>query len=666
MKKRQFGAVIFAALLGMSVSPPASAISTVSLSDNAELSVAQQESLLATWADVSADEKFICTALVPSDPTMTESISGRRKALEVCEYLNSKLSNDYWVQTKETAALGFIGRVYVRTVTPAPKTVASSESDSITASMTVTLPKTDFTSSTASDEIMKAAEAKSANFNEASEVICTAIITEDSSDSDRENALAQATALCEQLPESVGKTRRAQVKVTKVRSVAQRILLTGTWMPAGADSDESVDQAPADTPASESDEVQVPATPTPPQGRPVSGGGGSAPVEQVQPDPEPELVTETPVAPGVPTLSIAGSLVIGTRVTATVLNVSESATLTCKWHDNKVYLTVYSSACSFVPQTAGGLYLDITARVGNSAVFSLSKQYVGKVEPPAMLNTPTLTIEGEKYVGERLVVNVGTIDPEATVTCTWDSLGSYSNTHYSSMCFFDLSSAYSSGTLNVKVTVTRTGFKTWTSGYVNIGAVTKRTFSPMPTLSLVGEQMAGETLQAVVENLPEGATMTCEWGRSGYNGWYQIASGCDLTLTSAHSDLTALVRITKPNYNSVSLAAVTGTIKQHTFTPTLSIDGDIVVGNTVSLLVSGIPEDASVSCEWARANPSGSNSTATVYSSTCQLTLTDGVRTSANYNFANLGGLYVRVRINKTNYYQWSGGISGMTVAAAP
>jgi hypothetical protein len=89
-----------------------------------------------------------------------------------------------------------------------------------------------------------------------------------------------------------------------------------------------------------------------------------------------------------------------------------------------------------------------------------------------MTNTPVFNLLGNKVVGSTLQVDVGTIDEGASISCSWDSLGSYSNTNFSKSCSYTPRQRFSSGGLNVSVTVSKSGFASWYSGYINVGAIT--------------------------------------------------------------------------------------------------------------------------------------------------------------------------------------------------
>jgi hypothetical protein len=134
------------------------------------------------------------------------------------------------------------------------------------------------------------------------------------------------------------------------------------------------------------------------------------------------------------------------------------------------------TGCDFTPSTvlSSGTPLEykVTVTKNGTAPWSSGRVSAGAITLRPMTNTPVFNLLGNKVVGSTLQVDVGTIDEGASISCSWDSLGSYNNTNFSTSCSYTPRKRFGSGGLNVTVTVSKSGFASWSSGYINVGAIT--------------------------------------------------------------------------------------------------------------------------------------------------------------------------------------------------
>jgi hypothetical protein len=177
-----------------------------------------------------------------------------------------------------------------------------------------------------------------------------------------------------------------------------------------------------------------------------------------------------------PVFNLLGDKFVGSTLQVDVGTIDDGASVSCSWESlGSYYNTVYSTSCSYTPRqrfSSGGLNVIVTVSKSGFASWYSGDINVGDITLRPMTNTPIFNLLGNRVVGSTLQVDVGTVDEGASISCSWDSLGSYNNTNFSTSCSYTPRKRFGSGGLNVIVTVSKSGFASWSSGYINVGAIT--------------------------------------------------------------------------------------------------------------------------------------------------------------------------------------------------
>jgi hypothetical protein len=374
-------------------------------------------------------------------------------------------------------------------------------------------------------------------------------------------------------------------------------------------------------------------------------------------------------APEAPTLQIVGDRYVGELLRVVVSPLPEGSTVACSWESNGSYNnTIYSSSCNFTPnrQITGAIFVKATATIPGKPNWSSGFVSVGQIVYRPISPAPSLAISGERFVGGTLEANVGTLPPGAALSCTWESRGSFNNTIYGRSCNFALAQRFGDGSLWVRAVVSLPNHADWTSGYVNVGAIGYRQFSPQPELSLTGTLRVGETITATIANQPDGSSVSCNWYTPGYIGPTVHGTSCGLTLTNSLANvanggqgLFVRVSVSKTGFDSWAVTRQIQNVELLVFNPTFELIGERSVGATLVASVTNIPEGSVVSCLWSRKNRRGANVSAVEYSTACELTITPELKSSINqYSW----GMDLQIRVNKPDYPQWSRLISGIFI----
>lgn len=370
-----------------------------------------------------------------------------------------------------------------------------------------------------------------------------------------------------------------------------------------------------------------------------------------------------------PTMEIVGERYVGETLRVIVSPLPEGSTVACSWESNGSYNnTIYSNSCNYTPnrQITGAIFVRAVATIPGRPEWSSGFVSVGNILYRPISPTPSLVVSGERFVGETLTASVGPIPPGASLSCTWESRGSYNNTIYGRSCNFALSQRFGDGSLWVRAVVSLPNHADWSSGYVNLGPIGYRQFSPEPELNISGTLRVGETITAQITNQPEGSSVTCNWYTPGYIAPTQHGTSCSLLLTNSLANaanggqgLFVRVSVAKSGFDTWGATRQIQNVELLVFNPTFEVIGDRTVGSTLVASVTNIPEGSVVSCLWSRKNPRGSNVSRVEYSTACELTITDELKRSINlYSW----GMDVQVRVNKAEYPQWSRLQSGIFI----
>lgn len=373
--------------------------------------------------------------------------------------------------------------------------------------------------------------------------------------------------------------------------------------------------------------------------------------------------------PEAPSLQIVGDRYVGEMLRVVVSPLPEGSTVACSWESNGSYNnTIYSRSCNFTPnrQITGPIFVRAIATIPGKPGWSSGFVSVGRIVYRPIAPSPALVISGERFIGETLTASVGSLPPGASLSCTWESRGSYNNTIYGRSCNFNLDKRYGNETLWVRAVVTLPNHADWSSGYVNVGSIGYRQFSSTPELNVAGTLRVGETITVEIASQPEGSTVSCQWYTPGYISATVHSTDCSLpiTLSLANSangaqGLFLKVSVGKPGFDSWRVTRQIQNVELLVFNPTFEVIGDRTVGSTLVASVTNIPDGSVVSCTWSRQNPRGANVSREEYSRSCELTITPELKSSINrYSW----GMDVSVRVNKTGYPQWSRGLSGIFI----
>jgi uncharacterized protein YodC (DUF2158 family) len=190
-----------------------------------------------------------------------------------------------------------------------------------------------------------------------------------------------------------------------------------------------------------------------------------------------EAITLRPPPPP-PSVNLSGEFYVGSQLRLNISDVPEGSTVRCTWYYPNNYSQISEVAgCAFTPNSSfrsGEVKYLVTVTKTGTATWSSGQVPVSAITLRPMVNTPVFSLVGDRFEDSPLRVEVGTVDEGVTIRCSWESLGSYSNTVFSSSCSYTPTRRFSSGGLNVRVIVSKTGFASWSSGWVNVGPITTR------------------------------------------------------------------------------------------------------------------------------------------------------------------------------------------------
>jgi hypothetical protein len=282
-------------------------------------------------------------------------------------------------------------------------------------------------------------------------------------------------------------------------------------------------------------------------------------------------------------VSITGTVQVGQILTANTISLDGSGTITYQWRRGNTNISGATSSTYSVQVADVGSTISVrVTRAGNSG--SVDSSPTGTVP----LGSVTITATGAVRVGQELRANIDNLGGSGTTSYQWRR--GTTNIGTNNIAYVVQHADVGS---TITVTVTRG----------TMGSVTSpATISvPQPTVSIAGTALVGDTLSANVANL--GGNLTYQWRRGATN----IGTNSS-TYVVQSADAGSTISVV------VSAGGVTGTITSNSTatipTPTASITGTVLVGNTLTATITNI---GSPTYQWRRGTTNISGATSSTY-----------------------------------------------------
>ena len=686
---------ILALILTVLVYPVAAAapvedLMRVNLGTSTELNESQKEELESFWTDKVAPGKFICSGLHLEGASFDDRVASRKQAKETCNYLSQSFDLENWYQAKPTSAASLVGAVYVRLKRDEPQEAASEDSSSTasasvspTVSQTTSLPEADYSTSSLSEEVLRAGLEKAAEFESPSEIVCTSVVGESAESAERARAMEKASRLCEEIASKTGSKVRHQVKVSKT-SWAGRMMLTSIWSSKAEEksTEEKQIDVPGDSATAESDPISPPNPPSRPISQPPSPPDSSpAPAESDEPvtpeeeETEPSPTEEQPPAPtpdfSKSGLDFFGSVLLGSQLRLADSNAEEGETVRCRWYrDNRLGGT-YGTECAItisIDMFSRNLYLEAVF-AGSAGERRVTADF-GVIDYAEFEETINFSLGGDIYRnsegditwGSTPTVVASPLPSGARLTCIWyRGTDVVTSPRLSNDCSLpiNLDSSFLGHWVEARAQVSKQGYRTVTSRLTIKRPSGARDLLSPPEFSIAGDIFRnsdgditwGSTVTVSTGSIDDGARLSCLWftGRNWVTGT-RWSTECSLPISLDSPFLGNYVEVraevSKPGYRSSTTILNIGRPsdwRDFILAPETSISGRYAVGSSLQIEVGPVDDGAQISCLWYTGDSYPYAARAERWSTDCTLLVTSESGFLGQY-------LRARVVISKTGY----------------
>lgn len=301
-----------------------------------------------------------------------------------------------------------------------------------------------------------------------------------------------------------------------------------------------------------------------------------------------------------PKPAIAGTVRVGTALTATVGTWAPTATFTYAW---KVAGKTVSTSKTFTPAVAQrGQKLTLTVTAARAGFTSIAQTTASAtIGYGAFATAPAPKVSGTTKVGSTLKATAGTWSPTATLSYQW--LRNDAAIKGATKTSYKLTASDWKKKVTVKVTAKRTGYSTTTRTSVASAAVTKP-FSKTTTPTISGTTRVGSTLTAGVSAWSPKASFTYQWKRNGA----AIAGATSKTYKLAAVDYGKTLTVTvSGRYTGYVAKATTSkaTAKISGPAATITKAGTYRVGSQLS--PGTYTANAKAGCYWERRSKAGTS-----------------------------------------------------------
>jgi hypothetical protein len=326
-------------------------------------------------------------------------------------------------------------------------------------------------------------------------------------------------------------------------------------------------------------------------------------------------VTVQPGTPTLGTLSIAGTAVVGSTLTATLASYTPAgATVTYQWYRSSVPIDGATARTYKVLATDVGYVMKIRATVSATGYTAAYKETSTTSVVAATATISTVSISGTARVGYTLTCSVSGYSPSgATISYQWYRAGVAIN-GATARTYVILSQDIGQA-LVCRATLTTAGYTTIYKDSASLTPAT--TAAAISSVTIGGTKSVGNTLTASVSGLsPAGASVSFDWYRG--STLVQSGSGRQYTLVAADLNQTIKVKATvsAPGYtNATRESSATTTIAAGSLSyGTVTVSGVPRVGTTQTASLDYVlPATASISYQWERGGVAISGATSKTY-----------------------------------------------------
>jgi|GEM_PF-1157077 len=318
-------------------------------------------------------------------------------------------------------------------------------------------------------------------------------------------------------------------------------------------------------------------------------------------------VTDTSLPTLTGTVSITGNPVVGEQLTANTTLTGVSFRWERGIAPNFTAITGATSA-TYTVQAAD---LNQTIRVVVTRT-----GYLGEVistptptvtDPSLPQLTGTVTIGGDALMGQTLTANITALAGTGTPTFRWERgtgtnfipiPGATNATYLVQMADVDLT---------IRVVVSRVGY----TGEA-IGGPTTTVTDPRPpltgTVTIDGDALVGRTLTANTSALLGSGAFSFRWERGIAPNFNTITGETSASYVVRIADVGQTIRVvvTRADNSHNIPSAPTAVVAVPVLTGTVTIDGEAVVGRTLTANISALDGTGTASFQWHRHGPSGS------------------------------------------------------------
>jgi hypothetical protein len=289
------------------------------------------------------------------------------------------------------------------------------------------------------------------------------------------------------------------------------------------------------------------------------------------------------------TVTITGNALIGQTLTANTANLGGSGAITYQWKRGTT--NIGSNSSTYTVQAAD---------LGSAITVTATRTGISTTSPPTAAVQGTVTISGTAQQGQTLTANTANLGGTGTITYQWKRGTTNIGTNSSTYLVVAADVGYT-----ITVTATRAD-----STATSAPTATVILPSLTGTVSITGTTQVGQTLTANTGSLGGTGTISYQWRRGTTNIG---TNNSTYTLVSADASYTINVVVTRAGYSGSVTSSATATITLPPLTGTVSITGNVQVGQTLTANTANLDGSGTISYQWKRAGTAISGATNSTY-----------------------------------------------------
>jgi hypothetical protein len=270
-------------------------------------------------------------------------------------------------------------------------------------------------------------------------------------------------------------------------------------------------------------------------------------------------------------------------------------------------------------------YNDRYASINKRSVTNFTFLKVTVSEPPLPALTGSVSITGTAEVGQTLTANTDYLDGSGDISYQWKrgstEIGTNSSTYVPQVA--DVGST-------ITLTVTRAGY----SGSISSAPTASVIYSALTgTVSITGTAEVGQTLTANTDSLGGSGAISYQWKR----GSTEIGTNSS-TYVPQVDDVGSTITVTVTRaYNTGSVSSIpTAPVTILPLSGTVSIDGNAIVGETLTANTGSLGGSGDITYQWKRSSANVGSNSKTYVAQTADVGSTITVTVTRAYNSGNV------------------------------